>query len=254
MDKVSLVRTLSNDFTKIISRDECSKYKEINWGNNGVGNRWCNKMFCYSTIKANKYTLYNDLQGKADIDEQKIKNFQKSFIKSHNIKQGIIGIYVHYELSQQNIDDMKRPIKDEIKSKIKSFPCVNCGTTSETVCDHKNDLYNDNRVLCKDTQTEDDFQCLCNRCNLLKRQVCKVEKETNNLYSAKNIPKYKAFDFPFPWEMKHFDISDYNLKKDTYWYDPIEFNNKVYMYATITIPIIKEIKRKVSKGTITKVQ
>jgi hypothetical protein len=254
MEKVNLVKRLSNNFTKIIPRDECSKHKEINWGNNGVGNRWCSKMFCYSAIKAKQYTLYNDLQGKAVIDEQKIKDFQKTFIKSHNIKQGIIGIYVHYELSQQNIDDMKRPIRDEIKTNIKSQPCVNCGSTSETVCDHKNDLYNDKRVLNTNTQSEDDFQCLCNRCNLLKRQACKVEKEINKLYSAKNIPKYKVFDFDFPWEMKDCNINDPDLKKDTYWYDPIEFNNKVYLYATITIPIIKEIKRKVGKGTITKVQ
>lgn len=89
-DKIKLVKELSNNFTKIISRDECSKHNEINWGNNGVGNRWCGKIFCYSAIKAKKYTLYNDFQGKAIVDEQKIIDFQKTFIKHHNIKKGII--------------------------------------------------------------------------------------------------------------------------------------------------------------------
>lgn len=253
-NKVNLVKTLSNNFTRIIPRDELSQHIGLNWGNNGVGDRWCGKKFCYTTIQSTKYTLYNDHQERANIDKQKIKDFQEHFVKTHNINQGIIGIYVHYELSQQNVDDMKRPIRNDIRTKIKSSPCVSCGTLSDTVCDHKNDLYNDKRVLNIRTQMEDDFQCLCRHCNLQKRQVCKIEKETNKLYSAKDLPKYKVFDFLFPWEMKHFDINDPDLKKDTYWYDPIEFNNKVYLYASITIPIIKEIKTKVRNGSIIKVQ
>lgn len=253
-NKINLVKQLSSNFTRIISRDELSQHIGLNWGNNGVGDRWCGKKFCYTTIEAKKHKLYNDVQEKVVIDEQKIKDFQEEFNKSHNIKKGIIGILVHYELSQKDFDAMKRPIRNDISCKVKSQPCVNCGSTSDTVCDHKNDLYNDKRVLNKSTQIEDDFQCLCRHCNLQKRQVCKIEKETNKIYSAKNLPKYKVFDFRFPWEMKHFDINDPDLKKDTYWYDPIEFNNKIHLYGFNTVPIIKEIKIKVNNGKLTKVQ
>ena len=36
---------------------------------------------------------------------------------------------------------------------------------------------------------------------------------------------------------------DKNCKIDTYWHDPIEFNNKIYLYITCILPIIKEIKK-----------
>lgn len=40
-------------------------------------------------------------------------------------------------------------------------------------------------------------------------------------------------------------IYDKNGKKDTYWYDPIEFERKIYNYLLYTIPIINAIKRNV---------
>jgi 5-methylcytosine-specific restriction endonuclease McrA len=52
-----------------------------------------------------------------------------------------------------------------------------CGSHSNTVIDHKNDLYNDETVLNVDTQTIDDFQVLCTHCNLLKRQISIDEKK-----------------------------------------------------------------------------
>lgn len=258
VDKVGLVNELSKNYTKIISRDECSNHKVLNLSGNGLGSRWCGgKLFCYSAIYAKSHKLYNDKRTIAVVDEEKIQNFQNEFMNNDNGKKSgneIIGIYVHYQLSQEDIQDAKRYIKKNIKAKIKASCCVNCGTHSELVCDHKNDLYNNPRVLNTKTQTEDDFQCLCNRCNLLKRQVCKVEKKTNKLYSAKSIPKYSVFNCHFPWEMKNFDINDPHCKTDTYWYDPVEFNKKVYGYLTKTLPIVNEIKSKVAKGIITKVE
>jgi hypothetical protein len=255
MDKLNLVKRLSCNYTKIISRDECAKHNELNWGGNGLGDRWCGgKMFCYSSIYAKSYKLYDDKQNIAVIDEEEIKTFQQQFISSHKKLSGIIGIYPHYELSQEDINNKKRPIRDDISEKIKKSPCVNCGSKSDLVCDHKNDLYNNPRVLCRDTQTEDDFQSLCNHCNLLKRQVCKVEKETKKIYSAKDITRYKKLDYLFPWEMKHFDINDPDLKVGTYWYDPSEFDEKTRLYELFTLPIVTEIKRKVQNGTITKVE
>jgi hypothetical protein len=150
---------------------------------------------------------------------------------------GIIGIFVHS--IRTNIQ--QRPISKHIHKQITSESCVVCGTT-ETICDHKNDLYNDNRVLSLESQLICDFQPLCNHCNLQKRQICKIEQQTKKLFSAKNISRYKVYLFEFPWEKKHFDKNDINCKNGTYWNDPIEFDRNIYYYSVYVIPIINEIK------------
>ena len=40
---INLVKELSNNYTQIISRDEIKKYPIINWGNNGIGDRFARK-------------------------------------------------------------------------------------------------------------------------------------------------------------------------------------------------------------------
>lgn len=252
MDDIELVKRLSKNYTDVISRDECSKHISLNWGNNGVGDRWCKKKFCYTSIKATGEKLYHDKQDKVVEEPPQIQEFRKQFLATHKLRQGIIGIFVHYELT--NEEKLQRPIRKDILNKYKSQPCANCSSQSDLVCDHKNDLYNDKRVLKTKTQLEDDFQSLCNHCNLLKRQVCKTEKQNQKLYSAKDHPQYKCFECDFPWEKKAFDENDPDLKSDTYWSDPIEFMRKCILYKTITIPIITELKRKVQKNIITKVQ
>jgi hypothetical protein len=42
---------------------------------------------------------------------------------------------------------------------------------------------------------------------------------------------------------KSFDKKDKINKIDTYWYDPIEFNNKIFQYIKYTLPIINAIKK-----------
>lgn len=44
------VYIISNGYSNIISRKDCSEYKDLNWGNNGIGNRWCKKLFNYTVI------------------------------------------------------------------------------------------------------------------------------------------------------------------------------------------------------------
>jgi len=252
MDIINLVKKLSNNYQDVISREVCAQHIGLNWGNNGIGDRWCNGRFCYTSIYASSTNLNNDKHDKVLNEPAKIQEFQKKFAETHKVKKGIIGIFVHYELFPD--DRERRPIRKDIAKKIKSKSCVCCGSRSELVCDHKNDLYNDARVLNLKTQTESDFQCLCNHCNLQKRQVCKEEKKAKKIYSAKNIYQFKVFEHDFPWEKKAYDENDPNLKDDTYWFDPIEFMNKINLYNKITVPIIKEIERKVNKGTITKSQ
>lgn len=116
-----------------------------------------------------------------------------------------------------------RSIRPDIKKYHYKTGCVNCGSMSSLVIDHKNDLYNDKRVLNTKTQTNDDFQCLCKHCNLQKRQVCTYTKKNKKRYGATNIPKLKIFGIDFISGNETFDPNDINSLKGTYWYDPIAF-------------------------------
>ena len=116
-----------------------------------------------------------------------------------------------------------RPIRKDIHDYHKSRACVVCGSKSDLVTDHKNDLYNDPRVLDKDTQTIDDFQCLCNHCNLQKRQVSKKTLQQGKRIGATSIPSLAIFGVDFTEGDETFNPQDIYAMKGTYWYDPVEF-------------------------------
>ena len=120
-----------------------------------------------------------------------------------------------------------RPISQYIHTHHKAMGCVVCGSHSDLVTDHKNDLYNDSRVLNLATQTVDDFQCLCNHCNLQKRQVSKVTKEKGCRVGATTIPSLAIWGVDFVSGDETFDDSDVNAMVGTYWYDPVEFMIKL---------------------------
>ena len=232
-----LVKNITNDFTTVLSIDEIKNHSELHWGGNGVGDRWGKKKFNYSVIYSNK-----KIKKYSENDDDEIPvDLLTSFFEKKNIRSGIIGIFVHS--LRKNI--ISRYIRPDILKEIHKLSCVICGTNTEICCDHKNDIYNDDRVLDKETQNISDFQPLCNHCNLQKRQVFKDETKLNKIYSAKKLKRFQIYPFEFPWEKKIFDLKDITTKKDTYWYDPVEFEQKIYLYATITIPIIKEIKLKI---------
>ena len=138
---------------------------------------------------------------------------------------------------------INRGIRKDIRTYYKNQPCVACGQKGSCEADHKNDLYNDPRVISIKTQDYEDFQSLCPHCNTQKRQISKEERKDNRLYSAKNIPKYSIYPFEFPWEKKNYDIQDKLCKVDTYWYDVMEFENKIYQYVTYKLPIVNELKK-----------
>ena len=117
-----------------------------------------------------------------------------------------------------------RPIRTDIRKYFTSSVCVVCGN-SDIIIDHKNDLYNDPRVLNKETQTKDDFQPLCNSCNLRKRQVCKKSKEIGKRYKATNIPMLKEFGIDFIKGDETLDLNKPDAMVGTYWYDPKAFMN-----------------------------
>jgi hypothetical protein len=232
---VELVKKISLNYTKIITREKIKRYPELDWGNNGIGDRWGKRKFNYTLIYYNKKVkTYSE-----NIDDKIDEKILNKFIKKQNVTcKGVIGIFIH-SVKSHNIS---HPISKYIDYKIKKQNCVSCGSSTDIICDHKNDLYNDTEVLDIKTQTISDFQPLCNHCNLLKRQIHKNEKKQNKLFSAKNLQKYNILPFEFPWEKYFFNVIDKNIKKDTYWYDPIEFNNKIYKYIMFTLPIINQIK------------
>lgn len=174
------------------------------------------------------------------IDDTLLNTFLENYQNELSIcrSSGIIGIFPHSV--RANIET--RPIGAVIKKKIICKNCAMCGCSADIVCDHKNDLYNDKRVLILEEQSEDNFQPLCRHCNLQKRQICKEERRTNKLYSGKQAQRYKSYLFEFPWEKKNFDINDPDCKKDTFWYDILEFDRKVHLYS-IYWPSIKKIKK-----------
>jgi hypothetical protein len=236
-----LVIQATNNFTKILSTNEIKEnYKGLYWGGNGVGDRFANKKFNYSVIYSKKQpSLYSEN------DDDKIPEELLNEFLQNNKGVGIIGIFVHS--IRKNIQ--KRPIRKNIHKETTSLSCIICGT-HDTICDHKNDLYNDIRVLSLETQLISDFQPLCNHCNLQKRQVCKTEEQTQKIYSAKNIQRYKIYPFEFPWEKKVFDKNDINCKNGTYWFDPVEFDKNIYYYSVYVIPIMNEIKYKIKTNKL----
>jgi len=120
-------------------------------------------------------------------------------------------------------NNLIRPIKKEIVQFYSNKACVACGTNSGVVVDHKNDLYNDDRVLSVDTQTFDDFQTLCQHCNLQKRQVMKKTRETGRRYGATNIPMLACFGIDFTKGDSTLNKEDPNAMVGTFWHDPVDF-------------------------------
>ena len=120
-----------------------------------------------------------------------------------------------------------RPIRPDISKYHNSIGCVVCGSFSDLVTDHKNDLYNDLRVLNSKTQNIDDFQCLCNHCNLQKREIAKKTRKTAKRYGATKIPSLATFGIDFIEGDETFDKDDVNAMVGTYWYDPVKFMNYI---------------------------
>jgi len=175
-----------------VTKTELSNNDILNWGNNGVARH---SIF----FNDNRY-IWEKFQLKGKIEKLRTNGF-----------------------SEIEISKNTRPIRDDIHKYHKSMGCVVCGSMSDLVTDHKNDLYNDPIVLDIKTQNIDDFQCLCNHCNLQKRQVSKKTRETGKRYSAKNIPSLEIFDIDFIEGNETFNKEDINAMKGTYWYDVSAF-------------------------------
>lgn len=175
-----------------VAREDIANNEKLNWGNNGNGRHGV-------YFGDNRY-VWEKQTTKCRISALRTIGFNEDVLYGAN-----------------------RPIRDDIHKIIKSKPCVVCGSKSHLVTDHKNDLYNDLRVLNSKTQIVDDFQCLCNHCNLQKRQISKQTKIEKKRYGATNIPHLAMFNIDFISGDETFDPNDPNAMVGTYWYDPVAF-------------------------------
>ena len=125
--------------------------------------------------------------------------------------------------------NMKRPIREDIRTGVlqRDGSCVVCGSKNNLIIDHKNHLYNDERVLQVSTQVIDDFQVLCNHCNLQKRQTSVIERRDGVRYSAMNIPSLSVYGVDYLRGDGSFDINDVDTMVGTYWYDPVAFHRGI---------------------------
>lgn len=115
-----------------------------------------------------------------------------------------------------------RPIAKRIREHFKNHSCVACGSNKSLVVDHKNDLYDDSRVISTEKQLISDFQCLCTKCNLIKRQVCVKTREENKRQPA----PFQLLQVGCPAFIEGDETFDENGlgMKGTYWYDVQAYN------------------------------
>lgn len=225
-DIIEQVKILTDNYEKILPIEEAIDLGLHGGPRNGSGDRnkisrlFVNTAFYGDNRKPMTYPKCFDehieLSGE---DEEKIRIYKISRREGNLNLRGVVGFIIRGLNEDTSIG---RPIRPNIKRHYKRLPCVKCGTRN-TVCDHKNDLYNDPRVLNTTTQTLDDFQPLCNNCNLRKRAVAlKRDKEkkrqppTLDILSINGGIKFTSSD-------ENYDPNDPNALIGTYWYDPIQF-------------------------------
>jgi hypothetical protein len=227
-DIIIIVKELTNRFTRILTLEDAKGLGLHGGPGNGTGPRTkiC-KLFettyIYGDNRCPKtYPIDLDLQ---ELEEQifTYKNNRKS---ANGNEKGVIGFFVHSLNTEKNIN---RPIRKNIKEYYKGFSCCVCGT-GNTVCDHKNDLYNDVRVLNSNTQTIDDFQPLCNSCNLRKRSVAKKMKSENKRHPPPPFIR-ECYGIDFTQGDETFDPDDINATVGTYWHDPPAFLKECHKIA-----------------------
>ena len=154
------------------------------------------------------------------------------------------------------------PINKEIRKKFNEIHknCLNCGTHRNLVIDHKNDLYNEKRVLNIENQKSEDFQRLCDKCNNdLKHSVHEKEIKSGKLHKAKDIGKFLRDKFEYPWEKCLRDYKDKDDKGEkiwieeerhcckyyTYWYDIETFENRREWYI-----MLRKVNKQIIKNRI----
>ena len=66
------------------------------------------------------------------------------------------------------------------------------------------------------------------------------------------IPQLSVFEIDFIQGDETYDETNPETLVGTYWYDPVEFNNKVFCYMMYTLPLLFEIKKKLKESLLNK--
>ena len=223
------VNEITKNHENILSVED-AQILELHGGpGNGSGDRTkLSKKYINTTIygdsrKPMTYPKCYDEHIELTEDNKKMIEEYKKERKDKGLKcKGVIGFIIQGENKDEQT---KRPIHKDIKKFHSQFLCVKCGA-NQTVCDHKNDLYNDPRVLNINTQTKEDFQPLCNNCNLRKRAVSlKRDKEKKRQPPTPDILSING-GINFTKGVETYDPNDANALVGTYWYDPIAFGKE----------------------------
>jgi hypothetical protein len=225
-----LINQKTNNHENILSIEDAQILGLHGGPGNGSGDRTkLSKMYVNTTIYGSKThpvtypKCYNEHIELTEDNKKMIDEYKKKR-KEEGLKcgGGVIGFIIQGENKDEQI---KRPIRDDIKKYHSNFWCVKCNA-KKTICDHKNDLYNDPRVLNSNTQTKEDFQSLCNNCNLRKRAVAlKRDKEKKRQPPTPDILSINM-GINFTNGNEYYDPSDPNALVGTYWYDPIAFGKE----------------------------
>jgi len=129
------------------------------------------------------------------------------------------------ELTGKKDTIIQRPIRKDIREVLMSGEpkCAhsNSGSLSsdKLIIDHRNGRYNDPRVLVVETQSEEDFQVLSNRFNLMKRSDCVDCVSTGLRFDAKKLG--------YPKSVCSGSLEYEGSCVGCYWYGPREFRESL---------------------------
>ena len=177
----------------------------MDWGNNGIGNRFGKGKLNYIVLYSNKkYKIY-------DPDTETLPGNEIDTFFKYNVLpgNGIVGIKV----TGLRASKEDRHIPASVRRHFKHHPCVVCGTSSDVVVDHKDGFYQ------HPAESFDDFQPLCTHCNLVKRQRYKSvdEKKQMEYLGSTTVPHLRVFDGL---------VSEDSLDK-CFWYDPCAYTRRI---------------------------
>lgn len=208
-------------------------YESLKLGNGGS---WCRdeglrkKDFKLITIKNNGLLTCKGFDGN-ELEIAEIKSLINYSQFHFPVEKGAPGTSIKYiqVVGKKNKSSCDRDIRQDIRTYFGNKACVNCSLSKTPskchlfVVDHKNSLYNDPRVLNTQTQRLDDFQSLCNKCNLIKRSVTEKERKSRKRCAGTLVESVAHFGIDFIAGDELLDFADPNALVGTYWYDCAQF-------------------------------
>lgn len=184
-------------FSRWVSVEEfVGKYEILRFGNGGS---WCRA----NATLAKKFIVELDkTQSKGNsIDRIRLAGFNPKTSFNQNIRQDIRDFYKNKKCVMLGVRGKSENTKIEL--------------------DHKDGRKDKVRISSINGQRVEDFQSLCKAANDIKRQICKICKETGKRWSAKNI-------LGNPYDFYDGD-ENYNLELGCvgcYQYDPVAYRKE----------------------------